>query len=140
MQILKIDANRQSDKWHFFTVAIIHLQTKYLNKAFYGFQIGAKIKCFTVRQHNYFFLVYTTDQGSVIKQAIEHLFSDTCYFLVSQLALFFKFYFYAVFKIFGFPFTYLQTNQKIRNKTNISIFILPDMSFKVMFKYCRRSF
>ena len=80
----------------------------------YGFQTGTKMKCFTTWQHNYFTLVYITELDSPIKQAMEHIFADMCKFLMSQLALFLKFYFYVFFKISRFPFTYLQTNSKIR--------------------------
>ena len=107
----------------------------------YGFQTCTKMKCFTTWQHYYFTLTYITELGSTIKQAMQHIFADICKFLMSQLALFLKFYFYAFFQNLQVSFyLFAKKLESQTDKTNRSIFILPNMSFKVTLKRSRRSF
>ena len=141
MYILKIDVNRhlpvmQSDNWQCFTGTIFHFSI-----IEYGFQTDTKMKCFTTWQHNYFTLVYITELGSTIKQAMQHIFAYICKSLMSQLALFLKFCFYALFQNFQVSF-YLFANkfENQKDMTSMSIFILPNKSFKVTLKRFRRSF
>ena len=107
----------------------------------YEFQTGTKMKCFTSWQHNYFTLVYITELGSAIKQAMQHIFAYICKSLMSQLALFLKFCFYALFQNFQVSF-YLFANkfENQKDMTSMSISILPNKSFKVTLKRFRRSF
>ena len=83
-----------------------------------------------------------TELGSTIKQAMQHIITDICKSLISQLALFLRFYFYVVF-FQNFEVSFYLLTSKLENqkdKTKMSIFILPDMPFNVTLKRFCRSF
>ena len=67
---------------------------------------------------------------------MKHIFADICNFLTSHLLLWY--FFFQNFQVSFYLFANKLQNQK--DKTNTSIFILPNKSFKVTFKTFRRSF
>ena len=71
------------------------------------------MKCFTTWQHNYLTLVYITELGSTIQQAIQHILLTHAFFGCGNLLFFlssiFKLFF---FKMFRFPFTVYKKTRK----------------------------